>query len=64
MSTGGRAYRKFECQICGHVFDEAEGDPEGGIAPGTRWEDIPDDWECPNCHMRKVDFAELHEGSR
>lgn len=56
MST---AYRKFICQICSHVYDEAEGDAESGLAPGTRWEDIPDDWVCPDCGAAKSDFAPL-----
>ena len=51
------AFRKFTCQVCGHVYDEAEGDPAAGIAPGTRWEDLPDDWTCPECGARKADFS-------
>ena len=39
--------RKFQCYFCGYIYDEAEGDPDSGIAPGTRWEDIPADWACP-----------------
>lgn len=50
------ANRTFMCIICGFVYDEAEGLPEEGIAPGTRWEDIPDDWQCPDCDATKVDF--------
>lgn len=50
-------FRKFACQICGHIFDEAEGDPTAGIAPGTRWEDIPDGWGCPDCGATKADFS-------
>jgi rubredoxin-NAD+ reductase len=49
-------YRKYTCQICGHVYDEAEGDPSGGLPPGTRWEDIPDTWTCPECGAKKADF--------
>lgn len=49
-------YRKFHCQVCDHVYDEALGDPAAGIAPGTRWEDLPDDWTCPECGARKPDF--------
>lgn len=44
------------CLVCGWVYDEAEGAPDDGIAPGTRWDDIPDDWVCPECAARKVDF--------
>ena len=56
-----RPYLQYECVICGHVYDEAEGDPDSGLPPGTRWEDIPEDWECPNCGMRKADFELLVE---
>ncbi|WP_444923268.1 FAD-dependent oxidoreductase [Microbulbifer sp. DLAB2-AF] len=50
-------YRQWECQICGWIYDEAKGWPEDGIAPGTRWEDIPEDWCCPQCGAHKQDFA-------
>jgi rubredoxin len=50
------AVRQWECVICGYVYDEAKGIPDEGIAPGTRWEDIPDDWECPDCGVSKSDF--------
>lgn len=50
------AYRRFECVICGFVYDEEKGLPEEGIAPGTLWEDVPDDWECPECGVSKYDF--------
>ncbi|SUA63632.1 Rubredoxin [Oligella urethralis] len=48
--------RTWMCLICGWVYDEATGAPDEGLAPGTRWEDIPDDWICPECAARKVDF--------
>ncbi|MFZ5629615.1 MAG: rubredoxin [Spirochaetota bacterium] len=48
--------RKFKCVVCGFVYDEAQGLPEDGIKPGTRWEDIPEDWECPDCGVSKADF--------
>jgi rubredoxin len=51
------AFRQFHCQVCGHVYDEALGDPAAGIAPGTRWEDVPDEWCCPDCGVRKADFS-------
>lgn len=50
------SYRKFVCSACGYIFDEAEGDPDSGIAPGTRWEDIPDEWVCPECGVDKSYF--------
>ena len=49
--------KQWVCIICGWVYDEAAGWPEDGIAPGTRWEDIPDDWRCPECDVGKEDFA-------
>ncbi len=48
--------KKYMCVICGFVYDEAEGLPEHGIAPGTRWEDIPLNWTCPDCGAGKEDF--------
>ncbi len=44
------------CVICGFVYDEAKGIPEDGIVARTRWEDIPEDWECPDCGVGKSDF--------
>ncbi len=46
----------YQCLICGFIYDEAKGRPEDGIAPGTRWDDVPADWECPECAMAKADF--------
>ncbi len=51
--------RRWECQMCGFAYDEAEGLPDHGIAPGTRWEDIPQDWTCPDCGVGKSDFEML-----
>ena len=50
------AYRTWMCVVCGFIYDEALGLPEEGIAPGTRWEDIPDTWTCPDCGVTKDDF--------
>jgi rubredoxin len=50
------AYKKWVCNVCGYVYDEELGDPDHGIAPGTAWEDVPDDWECPECNASKSDF--------
>ena len=52
-------YKKYECVICGYVYDEELGDPEDGLASGTLWEDIPDDWVCPECGVSKFDFELL-----
>jgi len=48
--------RRFRCRYCSHVYDEALGDPDSGIAAGTRFEDIPDDWMCPECGAGKGDY--------
>ncbi len=53
---GGNIMDKYVCVVCGYVYDPAEGDPDGGIAPGTAFEDIPDDWVCPLCGVGKEDF--------
>ncbi|WP_163932705.1 FAD-dependent oxidoreductase [Paraferrimonas sp. SM1919] len=49
-------YQVWECQVCNWIYDEAKGCPEEGLAPGTRWADIPDDWLCPECGVGKEDF--------
>ena len=51
--------RHFECVLCGFVYDEASGLLDDGIAPGTRWEDVPEDWTCPDCAAPKGDFTPL-----
>ena len=48
---------KYICDICGWTYDEAEGYPEAGIAPGTKWEDMPEDFECPLCSVSKDNFS-------
>jgi rubredoxin-NAD+ reductase len=54
-------YQKYICRICGFIYDEALGDPDSGLAPGTRYADIPDDWTCPLCGVSKVDMILLDE---
>lgn len=49
-------FNVWMCLICGFLYDEAAGLPEEGIPPGTRWEDIPMNWSCPECGARKEDF--------
>jgi rubredoxin len=51
-----RTMKTYQCVVCGFVYDEAQGRPEDGIAPGTKWEDVPDNWECPDCGVGKSDF--------
>ncbi len=48
--------KTWQCIVCAYIYDEAQGDPEHGIAPGTRWEDVPDNWACPDCGVSKIDF--------
>ena len=48
---------KYECEVCGLIYDPAEGDPDSDIPPGTAFEDIPDDWVCPVCGVRKDQFS-------
>ncbi len=50
---------KYKCTVCGYVYDPEEGDPDGGISPGTPFEEIPFDWVCPVCGSPKDDFEEL-----
>ena len=53
--------KKYYCTVCDWVYDPAVGDPDGGIAPGTPFEDIPDDWACPLCGVTKEDFVIVEE---
>lgn len=50
--------KKYVCTICGYVYDEEKGIPEAGVAPGTKWEDLPANWVCPLCGAAKSDFKE------
>jgi rubredoxin len=49
-------FKVWQCILCGFMYDEAEGMPADGVPAGTRWEDIPDDWVCPECSATKSDF--------
>jgi rubredoxin/flavin reductase (DIM6/NTAB) family NADH-FMN oxidoreductase RutF len=51
--------QKYQCKVCGLIYDPAEGDPDSGIEPGTAFEDIPDNWMCPVCGVGKEDFAAI-----
>lgn len=50
------SYKKYMCIVCGWIYDEEQGVPDEGIAPGTRWDDIPLNWTCPDCGAAKEDF--------
>lgn len=54
--TPEATYRDWMCVVCGFIYREVDGLPEEGIAPGTRWEDIPEYWTCPDCGVSKADF--------
>lgn len=55
---------RYQCTDCGYIYDEAQGCPHEGFAPGTRWAQIPDDWACPDCAVRdKVDFRRLDDAA-
>ena len=61
MEAGAQTAKLWICTSCGFIYDPAEGDPDGGVPPGTAFADIPDDWFCPVCGARKTDF-EPHQG--
>ena len=50
---------QWECMVCGYIYDPEEGDPDSNIAPGTAFEDLPDDWVCPECGAPKSQFRKL-----
>jgi len=51
--------KKYECTVCGYVYDPAVGDPDNGVPAGTAWENVPADWVCPECGAGKDDFEPL-----
>ena len=53
--------KKWQCRFCSHVYDEALGEPDMGIEPGTRLEDLPEEWFCPECGATKEDYEEIIE---
>ncbi len=56
-------YQSFECVVCQLTYDEEKGLPELGIPPGTKWDDLPEDFECPDCGTNKEDFSILYYGT-
>lgn len=50
------SFRRYKCLNCGYIYNEAEGWPDEGIAPGTLWADVPEEWICPECGSEKRDF--------
>ena len=60
-SKGENRLKKYQCQACSYVYDPEKGDPENGVAAGTAFEDLPDDWCCPDCGAPKDMFEPLGE---
>ena len=56
IGPDGRPWRTFMCVVCGFLYKEADGWPDDGIAPRTRWEDVSETWTCPDCGVAKADF--------
>jgi rubredoxin len=56
LNTMVTLVKKWQCMVCEFMYDEALGLPDEGIEPGTRWEDVPEDWCCPDCGVSKEDF--------
>jgi len=53
--------KKYVCNVCGYIYDPEVGDADGGVQPGTAFEDIPEDWVCPVCGVGKSDFSPIEE---
>ncbi len=51
--------KKWECLVCGYVYDPQKGDPDNDVQPGTSFEDVPEDWVCPQCGAEKDEFEEM-----
>jgi rubredoxin len=61
VNERGRPWMKYVCTVCDYVYDPEVGDPDNGIEPGTSFEDLPDDWVCPECGVEKEEFAPLED---
>ncbi len=53
--------KKYQCQVCDYIYDPVVGDPDAGISPGTAFEDLPEDWVCPDCGEPKSEFVEIED---
>ncbi|NLL84639.1 MAG: rubredoxin [Lentisphaerae bacterium] len=51
--------KKYICNVCGYVYDPVNGDPDNDVAAGTAWDDVSEDWTCPDCGVGKDDFSPL-----
>jgi flavin reductase (DIM6/NTAB) family NADH-FMN oxidoreductase RutF/rubredoxin len=61
LKQGAKAMKKYRCLMCGYIYDPAAGDPDNGIADGTAFEDLPDDWVCPDCGVGKDEFEPVED---
>ena len=59
VTKGVGAMKKYKCSVCGYIYDPAVGDPDNGVDPGTSFDDLPDDWVCPDCGVEKDMFEPL-----
>lgn len=59
VQKGAQSMKKYKCLMCGYVYDPAVGDPDDGVSPGTAFEDLPDDWVCPECGAAKDQFEAI-----
>ena len=53
--------KKYRCTLCGYIYDPAKGDPSNGVEPGTAFENLPDDWVCPECGAAKSEFEPVEK---
>ena len=53
--------QKYQCTVCMYIYDPEEGDPDNGVEPGTAWEDVPEDWVCPECGVGKDLFEPYND---
>ncbi len=51
--------KEYECMVCGYIYDEELGDPDYGVEPETKWDELPEDWVCPVCGVGKEEFEEV-----
>jgi rubredoxin len=59
--NGGDYMKKYVCDVCGYIYDPAEGDEDNGVAAGTAFDSLPEDWVCPLCGAEKSEFSEMDD---
>jgi len=59
--NGGDYMKKYVCDVCGYIYDPAEGDEDNGVAAGTAFDNLPEDWVCPLCGAEKSEFSEMDD---